>query len=122
MGSITNSEVVKVSQRNGHRRIWERHTDHTGAVHERSYVTYDPTLIPADQLTPNAAKVLNILKERELTAKLNKVWDGQTVQQAELEFITMGTFRSALNAQSSEFDDKATKAAAAKTKKDELLV
>lgn len=94
--SIVSSETVSASvQRDGRRYVLERHIDHLGAIHERTWLAGAADNLVA-ALSAYAATLLNILRDREIAANIASVLANGSLATITLQHSTAGENRTAL--------------------------
>lgn len=94
--SIVSSETVSTStQRDGRRYVLERHTDHLGAIHERTWLAGAADNLAA-ALSAYASTLLDILRDREIGANIAFVLSEGSLATVTLQHSTAVQNRSAL--------------------------
>ena len=94
--SIVSSETVSTSvQRDGRRYVVERHVDHLGVEHLRSWLAEAADNLAA-ALAAYAAILLDILRDREIGANIASVLSEGSLATVTLKHSTAGQNRSAL--------------------------
>jgi hypothetical protein len=94
--SIVSSETVSTSvQRDGRRYVVERHVDHLGVAHERTWLAGATDNLAA-ALAAYAAILLDILRDREIGANIASVLSEGSLATVTLQHSTAAQNRTAL--------------------------
>lgn len=94
--AIVSSETVSTStQRDGRRYVLERHIDHLGVAHERTWLAGAADNLAA-ALSAYAATLLDILRDREIAANMAAILADGSLATITLQHSTAGENRSAL--------------------------
>jgi hypothetical protein len=94
--TIASSETVSVStQRDGRRYVLERHIDHLGVAHERTWLAGAADNLAA-ALSAYATTLLEILRDREISANIASILSDGSLATITLQHSTAGENRTAL--------------------------
>ena len=94
--SIVSSETVSTSvQRDGRRYVVERHVDHLGVAHERTWLAGAADNLAA-ALAAHAVTLVEILRQREITSNIADILINGSLATITLQHSTAAQNRTAL--------------------------